>query len=296
MANFKIAAQCFLTITTAALFAGGFLPMAWAGEPANGDFCTGDPIGGDSRSYPQDPSSDINWSAGTSGVADIQSAFNNGRAGENSQLGLSIPMLTLPSQATWDGMSNSEKAFWLVNRERIDRGVLPMHGVEANVESIAQYYAQYLLDNDAWGHYEDGNSPWERLDTNPAIYACHDFLNVAENLAVLVTSGTSIPLPVERSVYMWMYDDAGSSWGHRHAILWFPYNDNSGAAGMEGFIGIGRASGGPYQGPFSNPWNFAELIVMNVFDPCASWDYGSDVIFSDGFETGNTSNWSSSTP
>jgi len=127
MANFKIAAQCFLTITTAALFAGGFLPMAWAGEPANGDFCTGDPIGGDSRSYPQDPSSDINWSAGTSGVADIQSAFNNGRAGENSQLGLSIPMLALPSQATWDGMSNSEKAFWLVNRERIDRRTLGLH-------------------------------------------------------------------------------------------------------------------------------------------------------------------------
>ncbi len=257
---------------------------------------SGDPIGCELRSYPPDPTSDIDWSAGTSGVADIQSAFNNGRAGENSQLGLSIPMLTLPSQGTWDGMSNSEKAFWLVNRERIDRGVLPMHGVEANVESIAQYYAQYLLDNDAWGHSEDGNSPWERLDTNPAIYACHDFLNVAENLAVLVTSGTSIPLPVERSVYMWMYDDAGSSWGHRHAILWFPYNDNSGAAGMEGFIGIGRASGGPYQGPFSNPWNFAELIVMNVFDPCSSWDYETDEIFSNGFETGDTAEWSLAEP
>lgn len=252
---------------------------------------SGDPIAGGLRSYPQDPNSDIDWSAGTSGVADIQSAFNNGRAGENSQLGLSIPMLTLPSQAIWDGMSNSEKAFWLVNHERIDRGVLSMHGVEANVEGVAQYYAQYLLDNDAWGHSEDGNDPWDRLNTNPTINACHDALGAAENLAVLATSATSIPLPVERSVYMWMYDDAGSSWGHRHAILWYPYNDNSGAAGMEGFIGIGRASGGPYQGPFDNPWNFAELIVMNVFDPCSTWEYETDEIFSNGFESGNTSAW-----
>ena len=98
-------------------------------------------------------------------------------------------------------------------------------------------------------------------------------LNVAENIAVFVTSGSSIALPVERSVYNWMYDDAGSGWGHRHAMLWYPYNDNSGEPGKEGFIGIGRANGGPYQGPFDNPWNFAEMVVMNVFDPCPSWEY-----------------------
>ncbi|MCG7852354.1 MAG: hypothetical protein MIO92_07515, partial [Methanosarcinaceae archaeon] len=49
--------------------------------------------------------------------------------------------------------------------------------------------------------------------------------------------------------------------------LWFPYTDNSGTPGMEGFLGIGRANGGPYQGPFSAPWNYAEIIVMNVFTP-----------------------------
>jgi len=296
MTNFKIAAQCLLTITTAVLFGVGYFPMVWAEETANRDFCTGDPIGAHNRSYPNDPTSDIPWSGGTSGVADVQGAFNNARTNENSQLGISIPMMTLPSQGEWDALTDSEKAFWLVNRERIDRGVLPMHGVESNVESVAVYYANFLLDNDAWGHYEDGHSPWERLDANPAINACHDFLSIAENLAVFVTSGTSIPLPVERSVYNWMYDDAGSSWGHRHAILWYPYTDNSGPAGMEGFMGIGRANGGPYQGPFTSQWPFAEMIVMNVFDPCASWDYGSDVIFNDDFESGDTLNWSSSTP
>ncbi|NHZ72349.1 MAG: hypothetical protein GWP17_04610 [Aquificales bacterium] len=227
-------------------------------------------------SYPGDPTADIPWSGGTAGVADIQNAFNHARTTENSQLGTNMPALTLPSQSEWDGMDDGEKAFWLINRERIDRGVMPLHGVETNVTGVAQYYADYLLDNDAWGHTEDGNSPWGRLNNNAAINACHDSLSVAENLAVFVTSGSSIALPVERSVYMWMYDDSGSSWGHRHAILWYPYLDNSGESGREGFLGIGRASGGPYQGPFSSPWNFAELIVMNVFDPCPSWNYPTE--------------------
>ncbi len=222
--------------------------------------------------YPTDPTADISWSAGTSGVADIQTAFNNARTTENTQLGTSTPMLTLPSQAEWNAKSDGEKALWLINRERIDRGVHPLHGVETNVTSVAQYYAKYLIDNNAWGHYADGRSPWQRLHDNPTIGACHDFLAVAENLAVFMTSGTSIPLPVERSVYEWMYDDSGSSWGHRHAILWYPYNENSGPDGKEGFLGIGRDSG-PYQG-----WNYAEMIVMNVFDPCATWDYGSDAV------------------
>ena len=226
-------------------------------------------------SYPPDPTADINWSAQFNGVADIQAAFNNARTVENGQLGTSVPMLTLPDQATWDGMSDDDKALWLINRERIDRNLVPLQGVEPNVDSVAEYYADYLLANDAWGHSEDGRSPWERLDDNPAIGACHDFLAISENLAVFVTSGSNIPLPIERSIYMWMYDDAGSSWGHRHAILWYPYTDNSGAPGSEGFLGIGRANGGPYQGPFSQVWNFAEIIVMNVFDPCTAWS-GTD--------------------
>jgi hypothetical protein len=164
-------------------------------------------------------------------------------------------------------MDDGQRALWLINRERIDRGISLLHGLEANVSEVAQSYADYLMDHSAFGHYEDGHSPWERLSTNPFIGACHDFLGIAENLAIFWTSGSSIALPVERSIYMWMYDDSGSSWGHRHAILWYPYNDNSGSPGKEGFLGIGRSSG-PHDG-----WNFAELIVMNVFDPCTDWDY-----------------------
>ena len=239
--------------------------------------------------YPDDPLTDLSWSGGTAGVDDIKYAFDAGREHENSELGTTVPEITLPSQSVWDGFSDGEKALWLINAERRDRGLAPLTGLESNVGEVAQYYADYLLDNDAWGHYEDGRSPWERLEDNPAIGACHDFLSVAENLAVFVSTG-DIPMPIERSVYMWMYDDSGSSWGHRHAILWYPYNDNSGVSGMEGFLGIGRASGGPYQGPFESSWPNAELIVMNVFDPCSSWDdtasAGDKVYVSTGEECG----------
>ena len=224
-------------------------------------------------SSPSDPNSDIPWSGGTNGVADIQSAFNSARSAENSQLGTSIPMMALPSQSEWDGMSDGEKALWLINRERIDRDIMPIYGLETNIMGVSQSYADYLLYHDAWGHSEDGNSPWERLNNNATIGACHDFLPIAENLAVLVTTASFVPLPLERTIYMWMYEDRGSNWGHRHAILWSPYNDNSGPIGREGFLGIGRANGGPYKGPFSQPWPTAEIIVMNVFDPCSTWTY-----------------------
>ncbi len=77
--------------------------------------------------YPADPTADVAWlsSCGYSGVASIQCAFNNARSAENGQLGGSVPALVLPSQTTWNTMSDKEKALWLTNRERIDRGATP---------------------------------------------------------------------------------------------------------------------------------------------------------------------------
>ena len=220
--------------------------------------------------YPADPFEDTPWPfSAESQAIDIQSRFNTARTNENSQLGSTIPMLSMPTQSDWDAKSPGEKALWLINRERIDRGIAPLQGLEANVAQVAQDYAQYLLDHDAFAHDADGQSPHDRLNDNPAIDACHDFLGVAENLAVLWGEWT---LPIERSVYMWMYADSDQQWGHRHAVLWYPYNDNSGAQGVEGFLGVGLASG-EHQG-----WSDADIIVMDVFDPCATWAYSeSDV-------------------
>jgi hypothetical protein len=228
--------------------------------------------------FPPDPTSDIPWNAGYLGVEDIQTAFNNARTQENAQLGIELPMLTLPSQAAWDVLTDGQRALWLMNEERAARGMLRLQDVEVNVTSVAQDYAQFLLEEDKWGHNENGLSPSQRMQLNPVIQACYDFTSNLENLAVFATSGSSIPLPVERSVYLWMYFDSGSSWGHRHAVLSYFFNNNSGPTGAEGFLGIGRASGGPYKGPFEESWPFVELIVMDVFDPCADWDYGYPVM------------------
>ncbi|RLB69280.1 MAG: hypothetical protein DRH03_08680, partial [Deltaproteobacteria bacterium] len=128
--------------------------------------------------YPADPHTDLKWSSGTSGVVDIKSAFDAARQHENSELGITLSGIAMPLQVVWDGFSDAEKALWLINAERQDRGLLPLTGLESNVGVVAQYYADYLLENDAWGHEEDGRSPWARLAANPAIGACHDFLNV----------------------------------------------------------------------------------------------------------------------
>jgi len=55
------------------------------------------------------------------------------------------------------------------------------------------------------GSYADGRTPWQRLADNPDIGTCHDNLSVAENLAAFFSTGGAIAIPVERSVYMWMY-------------------------------------------------------------------------------------------
>jgi uncharacterized protein YkwD len=215
--------------------------------------------------YP-DPPADIIWSGtGTHDVANVQAAFNHARAVENTQLGTSLPPLTLSSQSAWNVLSDGQKALWLINRERLDRGVKVLSGVESNVTGVAQAYAQYLIDHNKFGHFEDGHDPLYRLRANPVIAACIE--GYAENIAYSATSSTSIPIPLETAVYWFMYEDSGSAWGHRHNIL-KSWNDNSGPAGQEGFLGVGVAAGSPYMG-----YHYGEVVVMDFFDPCATWNY-----------------------
>ena len=236
------------------------------------------PSGDDSvaANYPPDPPADTPWEGGYGGVTDIAAAFNRARASENSMLGTFLKPMALPTQGTWNGMSEGDRARWLINTERTARGVPPLHDLETNVTQVAQSWAEWLLKNNKFDHNADGRTPWERLHAKPAIGACHDFLGVAENLFWIGTTASSgTPLPVEQAIYSWMYDDKGSSWGHRHAILWKSYTENSGPGDKEGFLGLGHARGG-----FTSPANgryfpFTDMIVMNVFDPCPSWQYAA---------------------
>ncbi len=203
--------------------------------------------------------------------------------------------LTMPSQASWDALSGSQKALFLLNAERVARGGsfpgvigLPFQDWQTNIQQVAQNYANYLVANNLFGHNHQG-TPSSRIDNDPVLGSCHEFLSRAENIAGFWSSGGpgSNKLPVERSVYNWIYADAGSSWGHREAALLqdkdltnqsllYGFKNNVNGAGSEGFIGIGIAESATY-----NPYNFGfshwgTVVVLNLFDPISTgscpWD------------------------
>lgn len=223
-----------------------------------------------STSYPPDPPHDIEWAAGKSTWQDIVDAFNAGRRQEGELLGRSLGSIVLPNADVWATMSGAESVLWLVNEERVARGLAPLQGLEVNVTAVAQTYAEYMLAENLFSHDADGRSPHERLTANPVLGACSDFLGISENLYLYATTGNNAPpLLLAEMIYQMIYVDAGSEWGHRHAILWTSYTENSGASDREGFLGVGIARGGyTLDGQY---YQNTQMIVLNFFDPCATW-------------------------
>ena len=243
---------------------------------------------------------DIKWNTNFNGVTDIMNAFNAARRAEEQQLGLpanALGNLVLPSQTVWAGMSDDAKALFLINAERTARndmqpGVLglPYAGVERHVDEVARDYAQLLHDLSKTGHYQPSNNPdvdnpSKRLD-NGVGASCREFLSRSENLAYFSAyssqpiGASSVPLPLERAIYAWIYDDSTSQWGHREAVLLqdttltnnpWGYHNNNGSAAHEGFLGfhlLGSTSYKPFGEPPANmPYSYGVAIVMNIYDP-----------------------------
>lgn len=243
---------------------------------------------------------DIKWNTNFNGVTDIMNAFNAARRAEEQQLGLpanALGSLVLPSQTVWAGMSDDAKALFLINAERTARndmqpGVLglPYAGVERHVDEVARDYAQLLHDLSKTGHYQPSNNPdvdnpSKRLD-NGVGASCREFLSRSENLAYFSAyssqpiGASSVPLPLERAIYAWIYDDSTSQWGHREAVLLqdttltnnpWGYHNNNGSAAHEGFLGfhvLGSTSYKPFGEPPANmPYSYGVAIVMNIYDP-----------------------------
>ncbi|MBK8944021.1 MAG: T9SS type A sorting domain-containing protein [Ignavibacteriae bacterium] len=218
--------------------------------------------------YPQ-LSTDISWSPGNfNTVADIEAAFENGRIQENVQLNPDISTdLVMPSQVDWDAKSHSEKALYLINAERVARGLLPFEAVSNNIVTIAQNYADFLRTNNLFGHNLNG-SPSDRLNSDPSISGCSEsgWIFGPENLSNYASTNPDPPaLPIERAVYGWIYADAGSTWGHRNTCFAL-FNNNFGSALNEGFIGVGYSQGAYTF--FGDPFNFGAVVVFNFVDPC----------------------------
>ena len=214
------------------------------------------------------PTEGIKWSAQGTSVQDIADAFNNARAQDSTI----DKKLVMPSQEVWDSMSDSQKGLYLINRERYDRGLKPFEGIDPDVQSVAQNYAQTLHDTGEFGHDVDG-SPWDRLDRVPKIKNNREFFAYGENLAAFAARPNYPTLPIEKSIYNWIYNDADSNWGHRKFAL-AKLNDNSGKEGEEGLIGFGIIKSNDWD--YYDGWN-SYIIVMDGIDPAPSWDYSNTI-------------------
>lgn len=266
---------------------------------------------------PPDPTANIGWNAGgNNGVAAIEAAFSNARRTEETQLGVTanaMGNLDLPAQAVWVAMTAAEKALFITNAERVARhnvnypnhGTvlgLPFEGVESHLNKMAQDYADYMAANNFWAHGVPntvtappfaGSGSFNRITNHPVIGgACAQFLGAAENLHASASSGRNAPTPttlIEGAIYGWLYNDGGSAWGHRRAMLLQDrslsggsgFNNDRGSAASEGFMGIGFAGRGDgsytvFNGTtFPSQWN----VVWVVMDPSprANCNYGLPV-------------------
>jgi hypothetical protein len=225
-------------------------------------------------------------------VAIIEAAFNNARRQEETQLSLAngtIANLDLPSQTVWDGMSDDQKALYILNVERTSRagiqpGVLglPFAGVDSEIDAMSDTYTTVLINNDATGHNQPSGLPavdgiFAKIDASAALGNCHSDIARGENIAWFgVSAGNSIPLPIERAIYRWIYDDSSSNWEHREMALLQDqplvntgvpgFNNDYGVATHEGYIGFSSKGSSNYD-PFLTPTAFSQAIVMHFFDP-----------------------------
>jgi len=214
-------------------------------------------------------------------VDQIAAEFNAARASDPTI----NKTLVMPSQAEWDAYTDSEKALYLINSERCARGIRVFEGIDTSIITApAQKYAGYLKDNNAWGHLEDGRTPWQRLeeDASVSVNTNADNFGYAENLAYIEAGNSAVyPTvyePVAISVYGWLYDDkndTSSEFGHRKFLLATGLKENFGETNKEGLIGVGVSTLQYQEGGFN--WTKV-YIVLNAFDPNANWENGANII------------------
>jgi len=240
---------------------------------------------------PGNLNSDINPSNGFSSVGAIEATYNNARRQEEAQLGLgsnAISNLDLPSQSEWDSYTDDRKALYILNDERVSRNGInygqgpvrgyPFAGVAQKIDQVSQSYAQVLMDQDAFTHTYGGTSPSSRI-TSGVGSSCKEFTSRSENLyGAVSTQNSGFPNVVAQAMYGFIYDDAGSNWGHREMCLLqdkdlagnnWGFTDNHGDSQEEGFIGVGIVRGTNWSA-FGSNWAYGVVLVLNYFDPVSS--------------------------
>lgn len=222
------------------------------------------------------PDENIEWvGQNFTDVLEIERAFNYARFIDRSV----ERYLNMPSQTQWDSWSIQQQGLYLINAEREARGLLPVEGASSEIASVAQSFAQHLLDNGVLGHHrvDDGASPQQRLQENENIAG--DFVSSGEN-------GFAFPDTVQEfgetafivnAIYGWIYADKnpyiGSSWGHRDGVLYNDFVEDSDEPLKEGVLGFGIASG-PYT---FNDYGQGTVVVHKFVDPSDSWNHSNTI-------------------
>ena len=239
------------------------------------------PVADDGGFVDRYPDDNIAWvGSNYTDVSEIEKAFNNARLIDSSV----TQYLIMPSQSEWDAMSVQEQGLYLVNSERQARGIKPYEGITPDVVTIAQDYSDYIrTNNQVIGHYNDGLSPLERLNTSPDIQANSDFNSKPESVFSHTAAG---PTPTDsdmvvRAVYYWVYFDkfplSGSAWGHRDQLLLNDFNENSNGPHKEGLAGFGISTGA-YDPSLSGQGLVGGVVVFNTFDQSSGWDHGDTTV------------------
>ena len=227
--------------------------------------------------YPDD---NIAWTGGNAAtVDDIARAFNHARSQDPSV----HQYLMMPSQTEWDAMSVQQKGLYLVNAERVARGIKPYAGFDVAMVEVAQTYATYIQSrNEVIGHYNDGRSPMQRMLADSYINEFADsFIARTESVAgQRQVDAISDDLALARAIYFWLYYDKdwfvafgieGESWGHRNHILQTGLDDNHADSTTEGVVGFGLAKG-LYQPGANPPTMQGAVTVFKTIDQGPNWD------------------------
>jgi hypothetical protein len=193
-------------------------------------------------------------------VEEAIDAFNIARS-QDSTVSYSQKNLRLPSnfaQLTWQ-----DQYFVVLNRERAGRGLLSLSYPIPKLNVISEAYSKVLNDNGQFTHTYGGTSPKSRMETDPAVKACMEFHRYSESLYYFSYQGYNFVTPklvVLQGLYNFLYNDAGSAWGHRKHLL-SNFANNNKARNHEGHSGLGLT-----EKKESNGYT-TFILTHNTFDP-----------------------------
>ncbi|KZN59869.1 hypothetical protein N473_02835 [Pseudoalteromonas luteoviolacea CPMOR-1] len=195
------------------------------------------------------PDENIPWTgADYVSVEEIAKGFNHARSIDQT----TDAKLAMPSQANWDAMSVAQQALYLINAERIARGLVPYSGVSKLANEVADNFAQHLIHYNAYGHFRvtDGADPTARLTEHlPDLTQFSSSYGASE---VLMASGaeqheSSKSSAMVHAIYVWFYFDkvtySGIPWGHRHGLFSSSPFDAQSHSASAGLLGVGSAQG-----------------------------------------------------